>query len=211
VAGPLAVHLRRNGLLLPGPRHASPFPHSYADGEIWADDVAAITDQLTARARAAPRTCRGLGDRRPRAGTRRPARSRSVSTGRCSSPGPYGGFIACDYVRPHGQDQIAAIDLVVASIASPAACLPNAERGGLRGSRRLGLRLRLEREVHPDRHASEVSHSGSWAKRRARSGSTSGLRTLEVRNRRAAGDVTPTEPGRSAVAKGRRSRQTCRD
>jgi pimeloyl-ACP methyl ester carboxylesterase len=54
-------------------------PKHYTDGELWADDVAAIIDQL------------GL--------------DRPVLVG-----WSYGGFIACDYVRAHGQDRIAAID-----------------------------------------------------------------------------------------------------
>ena len=56
-------------------------PEHYTDGELWADDVAAIIDQLRL--------------------------DRPVLLG-----WSYGGFIVCDYVRAHGQDQIAAIDFV---------------------------------------------------------------------------------------------------
>jgi non-heme chloroperoxidase len=56
-------------------------PEHYTDGELWANDVAAIIDQLRL--------------------------DRPVLVG-----WSYGGFIACDYVRAHGQDQIAAIDFV---------------------------------------------------------------------------------------------------
>jgi non-heme chloroperoxidase len=55
-------------------------PEHYADGALWADDVAAIIQQL------------GL--------------DRPVLVG-----WSYGGFITCDYLRAHGQDQIAAINL----------------------------------------------------------------------------------------------------
>jgi non-heme chloroperoxidase len=55
-------------------------PEHYADGALWADDVAAIIQQL------------GL--------------DRPVLVG-----WSYGGFITCDYLRAHGQDHIAAINL----------------------------------------------------------------------------------------------------
>jgi non-heme chloroperoxidase len=55
-------------------------PEHYADGALWADDVAAIIQQL------------GL--------------DRPVLVG-----WSYGGFIICDYLRAHGQDHIAAINL----------------------------------------------------------------------------------------------------
>jgi non-heme chloroperoxidase len=56
-------------------------PEHYTDGKLWADDVAAIIDQLRL--------------------------DRPVLVG-----WSYGGFIACDYLRAHGQDRIAAIDFV---------------------------------------------------------------------------------------------------
>ena len=56
-------------------------PEHYTDGELWADDVAAIIDQLRL--------------------------DRPVLVG-----WSYGGVVVCDYVRAHGQDQIAAIDFV---------------------------------------------------------------------------------------------------
>jgi len=56
-------------------------PEHYTDGELWADDVAAIIDQLRL--------------------------DRPVLVG-----WSYGGFIACDYLRAHGQDRIAAIEFV---------------------------------------------------------------------------------------------------
>jgi pimeloyl-ACP methyl ester carboxylesterase len=52
----------------------------YTDGRLWADDVAAIIEQLNL--------------------------DRPVLVG-----WSYGGFIICDYVRTHGQDRIAAVDL----------------------------------------------------------------------------------------------------
>jgi non-heme chloroperoxidase len=56
-------------------------PEHYSDGRRWADDLAAIIQQL------------GL--------------DRPVLVG-----WSYGGFVICDYLRAHGQDRIAAIDLV---------------------------------------------------------------------------------------------------
>ncbi len=56
-------------------------PEHYTDGKLWADDVAAIIDQLRL--------------------------DRPVLVG-----WSYGGFISWDYVREHGQDRVAAIDLV---------------------------------------------------------------------------------------------------
>ena len=53
----------------------------YIDGKLWADDLAAVIDQLRL--------------------------DRPVLVG-----WSYGSLIACDYVRAHGQDQIAAIDVV---------------------------------------------------------------------------------------------------
>ena len=61
-------------------------PEHYTDGKLWADDVAAIIEQLRL--------------------------DRPVLVG-----WSYGGFIACDYVRVHGQDRIAAIDFVGAGSA----------------------------------------------------------------------------------------------
>ena len=55
-------------------------PEYYTDGELWANDVAAIIDRLHL--------------------------DRPVLVG-----WSYGGYIACDYVRAHGHDRIAAIDL----------------------------------------------------------------------------------------------------
>jgi non-heme chloroperoxidase len=60
-------------------------PEHYTDAKLWADDVAAIIEQL------------GL--------------DRPVLVG-----WSYGGFIICDYVRAHGQDRIAAIDLVAGGV-----------------------------------------------------------------------------------------------
>ncbi len=65
-------------------------PEHYTDGELWADDVAAIVDQLRL--------------------------DRPVLVG-----WSYGGFIACDYVRAHGQDRIAAIDFVGGAVKLGAA------------------------------------------------------------------------------------------
>ena len=56
-------------------------PEHYTDGPLWADDVAAIIDQLRL--------------------------DRPVLVG-----WSYGAFVICDYVRPHGQDGIAAINFV---------------------------------------------------------------------------------------------------
>jgi non-heme chloroperoxidase len=56
-------------------------PEHYTDAQLWADDVAAIIDQLRLH--------------------------RPVLVG-----WSYGGFIIGDYLRAHGQDRIAAIDLV---------------------------------------------------------------------------------------------------
>ena len=56
-------------------------PEHYTDARLWADDVAAIIDQLRL--------------------------DRPVLVG-----WSYGGPVICDYVRAHGQDRIAAIDLV---------------------------------------------------------------------------------------------------
>ena len=56
-------------------------PEHYIDGKLWADDLAAVIDQLRL--------------------------DRPVLVG-----WSYGSLIACDYVRVHGQDQIAAIDVV---------------------------------------------------------------------------------------------------
>jgi len=61
-------------------------PEHYTDGQLWADDVAAIIEQLRL--------------------------DRPVLVG-----WSYGGFIACDYVRVHGQDRIAALDFVGAGSA----------------------------------------------------------------------------------------------
>jgi non-heme chloroperoxidase len=60
-------------------------PEHYTDGRLWADDVAAIIEQL------------GL--------------DRPVLVG-----WSYGGFIICDYLRAHGQDRIAAVDLVAGAV-----------------------------------------------------------------------------------------------
>jgi pimeloyl-ACP methyl ester carboxylesterase len=60
-------------------------PEHYTDGKLWADDVAAIIDEL------------GL--------------DRPVLVG-----WSYGPFIICDYVRAHGQDQIAAINFVEGAV-----------------------------------------------------------------------------------------------
>jgi non-heme chloroperoxidase len=66
-------------------------PEHYTDERLWADDVAAIIDQLCL--------------------------DRPVLVG-----WSYGGFIICDYVRTHGQDRIAAINLVGGVVAlGPAA------------------------------------------------------------------------------------------
>lgn len=65
-------------------------PEHYTDGELWADDVAAIIDQLRL--------------------------DRPVLVG-----WSYGGFIVCDYVRAHGQDHIAAIDLIGGAVKLGAA------------------------------------------------------------------------------------------
>ena len=65
-------------------------PEHYADGQLWADDVAAIVEQL------------GL--------------DRAVLVG-----WSYGGFVICDYLRAHGQDRIAAIDLVGGTVKLGAA------------------------------------------------------------------------------------------
>lgn len=56
-------------------------PEYYTDGRLWADDVAAVIQQLRLE--------------------------RPVLVG-----WSYGGFIICDYVREHGQDDIAGIHLV---------------------------------------------------------------------------------------------------
>ena len=56
-------------------------PEHYTDAKLWADDLAAIIEQL------------GL--------------DRPVLVG-----WSYGGFVICDYLRAHGQDRIAAVDLV---------------------------------------------------------------------------------------------------
>jgi non-heme chloroperoxidase len=56
-------------------------PEHYTDAQLWADDVAAIIDQLRL--------------------------DRPVLVG-----WSYGGFVIGDYLRAHGQDRIAAIDLV---------------------------------------------------------------------------------------------------
>jgi non-heme chloroperoxidase len=56
-------------------------PEHYTDAKLWADDLAAIIQQLRL--------------------------DRPVLVG-----WSYGGFIICDYLRAHGQDRIAAIDLV---------------------------------------------------------------------------------------------------
>ena len=60
-------------------------PGHYTDAKLWADDVAAITDQLRL--------------------------DRPVFVG-----WSYGAFVICDYVRTHGQDQIAAIDFVEGAV-----------------------------------------------------------------------------------------------
>jgi non-heme chloroperoxidase len=60
-------------------------PEHYTDGQLWADDVAAIIEQLRL--------------------------DRPVLVG-----WSYGGFIICDYLRAHGQDQIAAIDFVAGGV-----------------------------------------------------------------------------------------------
>jgi non-heme chloroperoxidase len=66
-------------------------PEHYTGARLWADDVAAIIDQLRL--------------------------DRPVLVG-----WSYGGFIICDYVRAHGQDRIAAINLVGGGVAlGPAA------------------------------------------------------------------------------------------
>jgi pimeloyl-ACP methyl ester carboxylesterase len=60
-------------------------PEHYTDAKLWADDVAAIIEQL------------GL--------------DRPMLVG-----WSYGGFVICDYVRAHGQDRIAAIDLAAGGV-----------------------------------------------------------------------------------------------
>ncbi|HEV8221269.1 MAG TPA: alpha/beta hydrolase [Streptosporangiaceae bacterium] len=60
-------------------------PEHYTDGKLWADDVAAIIDELHL--------------------------DRPVLVG-----WSYGAFIISDYVRAHGQDQIAAIDFVEGAV-----------------------------------------------------------------------------------------------
>jgi non-heme chloroperoxidase len=60
-------------------------PEHYTDGKLWADDVAAIIDQL------------GL--------------DRPVLVG-----WSYGAFVICDYVRTHGAELIAAIELVEGTV-----------------------------------------------------------------------------------------------
>jgi non-heme chloroperoxidase len=57
----------------------------YTDGKLWADDLAAIIDQLRL--------------------------DRPVLVG-----WSYGAFVICDFVRAHGQDQIAAIDFVEGAV-----------------------------------------------------------------------------------------------
>src|SRR3954452_22618432 len=56
-------------------------PEHYLDGALWAEDVAAILEQLEI--------------------------DKAVLVG-----WSYGGFVISDYVRAHGQDRIAAINLV---------------------------------------------------------------------------------------------------
>jgi non-heme chloroperoxidase len=60
-------------------------PEHYTDAKLWADDVAAIIEQLRL--------------------------DRPVLVG-----WSYGGFVISDYVRAHGQDRIAAIDLVAGGV-----------------------------------------------------------------------------------------------
>src|SRR4030095_8873432 len=76
----VAYDLRGHGM-----SEAPPGQEHYTDGRLWADDVAAIIDQL------------GM--------------DRPVLVG-----WSYGGFIICDYVRAHGQDRIAASDLVARGV-----------------------------------------------------------------------------------------------
>jgi non-heme chloroperoxidase len=72
----VAYDLRGHGMSA-----APPEPEHYTDSGLWADDVAAIIEQLRL--------------------------DRPVLVG-----WSYGGFIICDYLRAHGQDQIAAVDFV---------------------------------------------------------------------------------------------------
>jgi len=76
----VAYDLRGHGM-----SQAPPEPGHYTDDALWADDLAAVIDQL------------GL--------------ERPVLVG-----WSYGGFIICDYLRAHGQDRIAAVDLVGAAV-----------------------------------------------------------------------------------------------
>jgi pimeloyl-ACP methyl ester carboxylesterase len=80
---PLAEHFRLVAYDLRGHgmSEAPLEPEAYADGALWADDVAAVLEQL------------GL--------------DRVVLVA-----WSYGAFVVGDYVRLHGQDRIAAIDLV---------------------------------------------------------------------------------------------------
>lgn len=65
-------------------------PEHYVDGELWADDLAAVLDAL----HLDPVVLVGWS---------------------------YGGFVACDYVRAHGQDRIAAVNLAGGAVKLGAA------------------------------------------------------------------------------------------
>ena len=76
----VAYDLRGHGM------SAAPLePEHYTEAKLWADDVAAILQQLRL--------------------------DRPVLVG-----WSYGGFVICDYLRVHGQDHIAAVDLVAGGV-----------------------------------------------------------------------------------------------
>jgi pimeloyl-ACP methyl ester carboxylesterase len=76
----VACDLRGHGM-----SEAPPEPEHYTNGKAWADDVAAIMDELRL--------------------------DRPVLVG-----WSYGAFVICDFVRAHGQDQIAAINFVEGAV-----------------------------------------------------------------------------------------------
>jgi non-heme chloroperoxidase len=76
----VAYDLRGHGM-----SEAPSAPEPYADGRLWADDLAAVIEELE------------LDD--------------VVLVG-----WSYGGFVICDYVRAHGQDRVAAIDLAAGAV-----------------------------------------------------------------------------------------------